>query len=89
MKLANNWHRVGAACRFQWTLSLTVSLPLCCSVQATVDFKYEHWGQRLLYAQLVLYNVWLFAFTIFTIIFQAKPRKLHNPLCSSTGCPRC
>ena len=39
--------------------------------QATVDFKFEHWGQRLLYAQLVLYNVWLFAFTIFTIIFQA------------------
>lgn len=41
--------------------------------QSVVDFKFEHWCKRLLYVQLAIYNIWLFSFTIFTIIFQARP----------------
>ena len=58
-----------------------------------MDFKFEHWGQRLLYAQLVLYNVWLFAFTIFTIIFQVpNPRTKrdlpdHPQTSRESSCP--
>lgn len=44
----------------------------CVVPQSVVDFKFEHWCKRLLYVQLAIYNIWLFSFTIFTIIFQAR-----------------
>ncbi|KAK9917231.1 hypothetical protein WJX75_002125 [Coccomyxa subellipsoidea] len=43
------------------------------AVMATVEFKWEHWCRRLLWVQLALYMVWLFSFTIFTILFQDEP----------------
>jgi hypothetical protein len=52
-------------------------------VQATVDFKWEHWCRRLLWVQLCLYLVWLFTFNIFTILFQVRSPPHSRPLTSS------
>ncbi len=43
------------------------------SAQATVEFKWAHWCRNLLWVQLALYLLWVFAFTIFTILFQVTP----------------
>ena len=48
-------------------VGLMLSLPL----QAVVEFKWETWCKRLLWIQLAVYLVWLFAFTAFCQIFQA------------------
>ncbi len=39
-------------------------------MQATVEFKWAHWCRNLLWVQLALYLLWVFAFTIFTSLFQ-------------------
>ncbi len=38
-----------------------------------MEFKWVHWCRRLLWVQLALYMLWLFSFTIFTILFQVGP----------------
>ncbi|CAL8463282.1 g2816 [Coccomyxa elongata] len=40
------------------------------AVMATVEFKWAHWCRNLLWVQLALYLLWVFAFTVFTILFQ-------------------
>lgn len=55
-------------------------------VQATVEFKWTHWCRNLLWVQLALYLLWVFAFTIFTILFQVSPNAAFEsvlPVCVS------
>lgn len=52
--------------------------------QATVEFKWAHWCRNLLWVQLALYLLWVFAFTLFTILFQVSqllPLNVFPGLC--------
>ncbi len=56
--------------------------------QATVEFKWAHWCRNLLWVQLALYLLWVFAFTVFTILFQVSqllPLNVFPGLCFSAS----
>ena len=57
------------------------------AVEAVLDFKWRTWAKHLLWAELGAYVIWLAAFQVFVLLFQAShaaPAYLP-PLCSAPG----
>lgn len=42
------------------------------AVAATVDFKWQRWAHKLVWAELMCYLLWLLGFQIFVLLFQAS-----------------
>ena len=77
-----------------------VQLPLCIvpthvqvwgieAVEAVLDFKWRTWAKHLLWAELGAYVIWLAAFQVFVLLFQAShAATAHLPTaCSAPGSP--
>ena len=42
------------------------------AVEAVLDFKWRTWAKYLLWAELGAYMIWLAAFQVFVLLFQAS-----------------
>ena len=42
------------------------------AVEAVLDFKWRTWAKHLLWAELGAYIIWLAAFQVFVLLFQAS-----------------
>ena len=43
------------------------------AVEAVLDFKWRSWARNMLWAELAAYLLWLGAFQVFVLLFQARP----------------